>query len=301
MIRRALAVAALSLLVATPPILAGVLRLDGGSLAVFTGTPELPIVTAAVEIRPATLVRDDRRSRVTVLIEAPDGAFDVRRIVSESIRLCLDGPLCDAGAAGGRLRVGDADHDGIRDLKVTFSRADVLALVAGIPAAADITFVVSAVLRSGKALSGTDSVRIVDSGPSADGDEPDGDQPGGDETAEAGPDDSLEPPGLPEGAAPSPTASPGGSAVQPAPSIVPPPMPAESGAPSCEPSPPGEQPTPTPQPSGEPTAAPMPTTAPTPEPTPGSTPAPLPSATPAPDPGAEPTPSPSPGEGVPSV
>lgn len=273
MIRRAVALSAAALLVAAPPILAAVLRLDGGSLAVFTVTPSLPIVAASVEIRSGTLARHGQDSPVTVLIEAPDGAFDVRSVVPGSIRLCLRGPLCDAGAAGGEgPTVGDADRDGIRDLEVVFSRADVLPLVADLPAPAGVTFVVSAVLRSGDALSGIDTVRLVDRGAAPPG--------------EGEPGDALEPPASPEGASPSPSASPGDASAEPEPSIVPAPTPDGSAPPSSEPSPPDEQP-PTPgPPGGEPTIEPSPTPAATAEPTPVTTPA----ATPTPEPTPEPTP-----------
>lgn len=288
MIRRALAVAAFALLVAAAPILAAVLRLDGGSLTVFTVTPSLPIVAASVEIRPGTLARQGQGPPVTVLIEAPDRSFDVRRVVAASIRLCLDGPLCDTGASGGAPRVGDADHDGIRDLEVALSRADVLALVTDLPAPADITFVVSAVLQGGRALSGTDTVMLVGRGPGAsDEDEPDGDEAAGTE-----PDDPTEPPGSPEDASPSPSAPPGEPSAEPEPPIVPAPTPAESAPPSSEPSPPGAQPTPTPDPGGEPTIEPSPTPATTAEPTPVASPSPV--ETPAPAPTAEPTPVPTP-------
>jgi len=278
MIPRVLAVAACVLLVAAPPILGAVIRFDGGSLTVFTVTPSLPVVAASVEIRPGTLARHDHRSRATVLIEAPDGAFDLREVVPASIRLCLDAPLCDTGVAGGRPSVGDADHDGIRDLEVTFPRAGILALVADIPAPADVTLVVSAILQGGKALSGTDTVRIVDQEPCPDGD---GADPT-DEADEAEPAESLEPPGSPGDETPS----------LPEPSIVPAPIPEGSAPPSAVPSPPDEQPVPTPEASGEPPTEPTP--APTPEPTPAPTlsPAPTPEPTPAPTP--EPTPAPTP-------
>ena len=280
MIRRALAISAGVLLIAAPPVLAAMLHLDGGSLAVFTVTPSLPIVAASVEIRPGTLSRHDEGSPVSVLIEAPNEALDVRKIVPASIRLCLDGPLCDIGAAGGKPRVGDADGDGIRDLEVTFSRAAVLALVADIPAPTDVTFVVSAVLQGGKALSGTDTVSIVDRGPSV---------PGGDQ-----PDGSPGPPGSDQEVSPSPSPSPSEPSAEPEPSIVPAPTPAESGAPSTEPSPPGEQPAPTPDATDEPPVEPTPTPDLTPEPTPAPTPIPAPTPEPTPAPTSEPTPAPTP-------
>ena len=150
MIRRALVLAAYALLVAAPPILGAVLRLDGGSLTIFTVTPSLPIVAASVEIRPGTLARDGQGSHVTVLVEASDVELDVGRIVPESIRLCLDGPLCDAGvAAEGEVRVGDGNPPG--SLRATFPRAGVLALVADIPVPATVTLVVSALLADGSA------------------------------------------------------------------------------------------------------------------------------------------------------
>lgn len=293
MIRRALAVAAVALLVAAPPILAAVLRLDGGSLAVFSVTPELPIETASIDIRPESLEQASRGAPVTVLIEAPDKAFDVREIVPESIRLCLGGPLCDAGvAAAGTIVVGSG---GTPRLNVTFPRSAVLALVADIPAPTDVTFVVSAVLVDGTATSGTDTVMLVDRGPSA--------------SDEVEPIDVLEPPGSPEDASPSPSASPGEASAEPEPSIVPAPTPDGSAPPSSEPSPPATDPSPTPEAGSEPTTEPSPTPAATAEPTPAATPAPAataaptptvdPTPEPTPDPADEPAPSPSPGDKAP--
>jgi len=230
MIRRALTLTAAVLLVAVPPIFGAGLRLDGGSLAVFSLAPSLPIVTASVEIGPTTLARHDTGWRVTVLIEAPDGALDLRTVVPGSLRMCLDGPLCDTGAAALMTRVGDADRDGIRDLKVTFARADVLALVAAVPAPADITFVVSAVLRGGMALTGTDTVRVIDDGPRTDGD-----GSGKDAAGEAA------------------ASSPDLSSAEPEPSIAPTSEP--SGEPSIAPMP---TPAPTPDPHGEPAPSPSP-------------------------------------------
>jgi hypothetical protein len=283
MIRRALALSAAALLVAVPPILGAVLRLDGGSLAIFTVKPSLPIVEASLRITPGTLARQGHGSHLTVLIEAPDGAFDVRKIVPESIRLCRGGPLCDAGAvSGGGPRVGDADHDGVDDLSVAFSRPGVLALVDDIPVPGHVTLVVSALLSRGTAVSGADTVMLVDRGPCASGGEE--------------PDAGVQPPESPEDSSPSPSpsASPGGASAEPAPSIVPAPTPDDSAPPSSEPSPPLPEPTPTPGPSDEPTIEPSPMPEPSTEPTPVA--APTPDPTPAAD---QPVPSPPTGDEAP--
>ncbi len=269
MIRRALAVAACVLLVAAPPILAAVLRLDGGSLAVFTVVPQLPIARASVDIQPESLERRSQGQNVTAFVEAPSSAFDVRRIVPESIRLCLGGPLCDAGAAADATRV-VGDSSASRRLKVTFPRAAVLALVADIPAPATVTFVVSALLADGTACAGSDAVRLVDPDSAAATQPLPGDEPG--------PSPSLS--GSPEDASPSP-------------SVVPAPSPHASAPPSSEPSPPGEPPTP--DPGGEPTIEPSPTPAVTAEPTPVATARPTPPPAPTPEPTPEPAPTPDPG------
>jgi hypothetical protein len=95
-----------------------------------------------------------------------------------------------------------------------------------------VTFVVSAVLGGGTAVSGTDTVMLVDNGPCAsDEEESDG---------------ALEPPGSPEDASPCPSASPGEASTEPEPSIVPAPTPDGSAPPSSEPSPPATEPSPTP-------------------------------------------------------
>jgi hypothetical protein len=276
MIRRALVLAAYALLVAAPPILGAVLRLDGGSLTVFTVTPSLPIVAATVEIRPGTLARDSQGWHVTVLVEASDGELDVRSIVPESIRLCLDGPLCDAGvAADTAVGVGDGTRPG--RLRVTFPRAGVLALVADIPAPATVTLVVSALLADGSACAGSATVRLVDHEAST--------------------------PGMPDAVSPSPSPAPGDPSPEPGASIVPAPPPPESAPPANGSSQPSEEAAPTPEPGGEPSIEPSPMPGPTPEPPstpepgdpsiePPSTPGPSPTPVPTPSPGADPPPVP---------
>lgn len=165
MIRRAIAVAVCAVLVAAAPMAAAALRLGGAWLGVFEQAVALPIEPATVEVKPESLELRSRGEPVTAIIEAPAGGFDVRHVLAPSIRLCVGGPLCDSGAApAAKPKVGDADGDGIPDLKVTFGRADVLALVAGVRAPATVTFSLSAVLDDGSACAGTAGVRLVDPG-----------------------------------------------------------------------------------------------------------------------------------------
>jgi hypothetical protein len=65
------------------------------------------------------------------------------------------------GAPGAKPEVGDYDHDGIPDLKVTFGRAEVVSLVRGAVTPSAVTFTVIGMVGK-EGFSGTDGVKLVD-------------------------------------------------------------------------------------------------------------------------------------------
>jgi hypothetical protein len=263
-VRRIWLATALALVVALAAVVgsAAHLTVGGGTIQDWSFPVDLGSIPASVDIRPESLQKKSRGAPVIAFIELPAGS-DASNIQSASVRLCLGPSPCDDGAApdgppGAKPKVGDHDGDGIADLKVTFDRAAVIALVADVTPPATVSFTVSGIVDPpGHIFAGSDTVKLVD----------------------------------PE-SAPAPAAEPT-PALVPAPE--PPSTPAPQPTPSPEPTPP---PTPSPEPSPAPESSPSPapeaTPTSTPEPTPEPTPAPTPEPTPAPEPTPEPTPTPAP-------
>lgn len=124
-----------------------------------TSTPT-PVV-ATVELKPDSLQKKSKGSPTTVFIELPAG-YDVAEIDVGTLRLCLGTDLCSDGvAAEGKPKVGDADGDGIPDLKVTFDRAEVILLVEDVPAPNVVTFTVSGLVAA-YLFAGQDDIWLVD-------------------------------------------------------------------------------------------------------------------------------------------
>jgi hypothetical protein len=257
-LRRALIAGIATVLFAVPPILGATLWLQPGSITIFDVPAALPIREASIEIKPDSLEKKSEGPPVTVFIEAAGEAFDVGLITIPSVRLCLDLPLCDDGASvTGKPKVDDADSDGLRDLKVTFDRGEVLAFVADVTAPATVEFVVSGLVMDGTAFAAVDAVKLVDPEPVDPAPSP---SPASEVVASPTPAMS-EVPGATSEPSPEPSAEPG---IEP------------SAEPSAEPS---VEPTaePSPERSVEPTAVPtlepapdessLPTLEPSPEPT----------------------------------
>ncbi len=126
-------------------------------------TPPSPIV-ATVDIKPESLQKRSHGPSVLAFIELPTG-IDVEDIAVATVRMCLGTDPCGTGGVPAtNPKVGDADADGVPDLKVQFDRASVIALVASIPAPAVATFTVSG-LVGGSTFAGRDTVRLVDPTP----------------------------------------------------------------------------------------------------------------------------------------
>ncbi|MDO8616234.1 MAG: signal peptidase I [Dehalococcoidia bacterium] len=217
-------------LVVAAPASAAKLAVNGGTLQVFTFPGGLGPVPATVDIKPESLQKRSHGQAVTAFIELPSG-FDVANIQVGSIRLCVGAnPCADGvppdGARGAKPKVGDADKDGIPDLKVTFDRAAVIALVESVIPPATVSFTISGIVNPpNRIFAGSDTVKVVDPERSA-------------ETA-------------PE---PTPTDEPTSTPTS---------QPMPTAEPTAVPEPTLEV-TPEPTPTAEPTAAPEPTPEPTP-------------------------------------
>jgi signal peptidase len=204
---------------------AAALEVEGGTVQVFT----LPVsidaepTSAIVDIKPEALHLGNEGEVVTAFIELPDDdAFDID---VSSVRLCVGFGDC------GRDGVAATDPQwppGQPQLKVQFSRGEVIALLAGIEAPAEVTLTVSGLVGT-RTFVGSDVVGVV--GPSAD----DLPMPTPSELQTPEPDPSATESPAPEPEYPSPAAS-----------SSPPPSP--SNEPSETPSPPTETSSPEPAP-----------------------------------------------------
>jgi len=231
------------------------------SSATFSVATSFEPIAATVDIKPESLQKKSRGAPVIAFIELPSGS-DASNIQPDSVRLCLGlgpGPCADGlapdGPPGAKPKVGDHDGDGIPDLKVTFDRAAVIALVADVTPPATVSFTVSGIVGPPDLIfAGSDTVKLVD-----------------------------------PRSVPAPVTEPATPAPMPAPQSAPTPDVPPAPAPEPTPTPEGTAtPEPTPTPAPEPTPIPEPTT--TPEPTPTPTPEPTPSPEPIPTPEVTPTP-----------
>lgn len=260
-------------------------RFAASTWATATPTP-IPPLAATVNITPKSLEKKSKGSPVTAFVELP-GGYDVSQIDIATVLLCLaPDPLesCPSGApADGKPKVGDADRDGVPDLKVTFERSEAIGLVTHIPAPAEVTFAVSGAARTGAfTFVGVDTVRLVDP-----------------ESPTPSPTGTLtSTPTATETATPTATPSPTPvSSVSPTPtqSSTPVGSPTPTSTPSTTETPsatPTETPAGTPSPVGTPSATPTPSETPTSVVTPTETPAPTWTPTGTPTPTATDTPSP---------
>jgi len=143
-----------------------------GALQGFTLPVSIEVldVHATVDLKPQSLQKKSQGHPFTAFIELPEG-YDVCDIVVDTVKLCRDRNengtfdegecLLHDGPPGGKPQIGDYDGDGIPDLKVTFGRAEVIALVSDVATPATVTFTVSGTVV-GCTFSGTDTVKLID-------------------------------------------------------------------------------------------------------------------------------------------
>jgi hypothetical protein len=213
------------------------------------------VIPATIDIKPDSLQKRSQGQSVTAYIELPSG-YRVEDIDVDTIRLCYENNGCVApdGAPGAKPKIGDYDTDGIADLKVTFDRAAVIALVKEVipPATVDFT-VTGSVSPPGVSFEGSDTVKLVDPEP----------------TPTPEPTQTVVPTPEPtETVEPTPTEEP---------TATPTPTPTETPTPTSTPEPtatPTDTPTATPTETPTPTPTETPTATPTDTPTPSDTPTP---------------------------
>ncbi len=255
---------------------AAVLEVDGGVLQVFRFRAEIDLspLRATVDIKPEALEKKSEGNPVIAFIELPAG-YDVANIVVSTVRLCRGTDFCANGVVPGSTpppRVGDADGDGVPDLRVSFDRAAVIALVADVTPPATATFTVSGRLSNGRPFQGSDTVMLV--------------SPGGPPAPAGGPAQTTS-----EGA-PVATSPPAGSEATPQPTepaATPQPEPTPQPTPEVTPQ---TEPMPQPTPEATPPVGEPPFAEPSPEAGEDSAPGAEPASPPATEPGAEPTPEP---------
>lgn len=262
MARLVLALAVLLAVLTALTASAAVLEVDGGVLQVFRLRAEIDLspLRATVDIKPETLEKKSEGNPVIAFIELPAG-HDVGNIVVSTVRLCRGTDFCANGVVPGSApppRVGDADGDGVPDLRVSFDRAAVLALVADVTPPATATFTVSGRLSNGRPFQGSDTVMLV--------------SPGGPPAPAGGPLQTTS-----EGT-PAATSPPAGSEATP--------QPAEPAAT------PQQEPTPQPAPEATPPAGEPPSAEPSPEAGESSAPGAEQALQPATEPDPEPSPEP---------
>lgn len=158
-----------ALLVATAvPVFAGLsvaaaASLGGISTSLLVARPAVALgpIAVVLDLKPESLELRSRGEPLTAFIELPGG--DVSRIDAGSVRLCRTVATCPGGVpAVGKAKVGDADGDGIRDLKVTFDRAGVAALLVGLVPPTTVQLVVVGLIGTEAWFAGSDTVRLVD-------------------------------------------------------------------------------------------------------------------------------------------
>jgi hypothetical protein len=131
-----------------------------GTLDIFVLDVSIAPITATVDVKPESFELRGTGVPVTVFVELlePD---DVRSIDVGSVRLCLGvDPCTDGVPPGDRPKVGDADRDGIDDLKLTFDRPAVGALVRDAGPVVHVVVTVSGLVGD-RHFAGADLMRVV--------------------------------------------------------------------------------------------------------------------------------------------
>jgi len=129
--------------------------------------PDQP-VNAAIDIKPETFNKKSNGKYITVYMELEDG-YEASDIVPSSVRITAVGgiPVEPVYALSHPVETGDYDSDGNSDLMVKFSADDIRGLVS--PGEA-LVFDVRAETSAGLEVTGSDSVRTIEKGKTANAD-----------------------------------------------------------------------------------------------------------------------------------
>lgn len=128
------------------------------------------VIAATIDIQPdavnlgapaGELPGHARVTRLTAFIELPEH-FDVGEIEIETVRLILPG-VGSVPARNSPRHVGDYDHDGVRDLMVTFDGRAVRQLLESQNGL--VTLTVSGRMETGEAFAGSDTITVYQAAP----------------------------------------------------------------------------------------------------------------------------------------
>ncbi len=118
--------------------------------------PDVWIINAVVDMKPERLNLRSRGKYVTAYIELPDGYdvndIDMSSVVISKIRSDVIKPPI---RRTGLWRIGDYDGDGVRDLRVRFSRKKLIRLLK----TSDRRITIAGTLLNGTSFTGTDKIR----------------------------------------------------------------------------------------------------------------------------------------------
>jgi signal peptidase I len=154
--------AALALLATPASAAAALLAIHAATLSIFQYPVAIRPLAASVDVKPESLGKRSSGEPVFAFVELPAGS-DVRDVDVRSVRLCRGvDPCADGVPVTGKPKVGDADGDGVDDLKLSFERARVIALVRDVRPPADVVFSVSGLVADAAIFAGSDTVRIVE-------------------------------------------------------------------------------------------------------------------------------------------
>jgi signal peptidase I len=154
--------AALALLATPASAAAALLLIHAATLSVFQYPVAIRPLAASVDVKPESLGKRSSGEPVLAFVELPVGS-DLRDVDIRSVRLCRGADPCGDGVpVAGKPKIGDADGDGVDDLKLSFERAAVLALVRDVRPPADVVFTVSGLVGDAAFFAGSDTVRVVE-------------------------------------------------------------------------------------------------------------------------------------------
>ncbi len=123
----------------------------------------IPSTAATIDLKPESMQNVNNGQPVTGFIEFPAGSgLDPANIKVSTVLLCRGSSRCVTGVAAQSPKVGDNNGNGIVDLKVSFDRGPIIAMISDVVPTVDVTFAVSGTVSPpGVDFLGTDVIKIT--------------------------------------------------------------------------------------------------------------------------------------------
>jgi hypothetical protein len=128
---------------------------SGATMSADIYTAPARRIQARVDVVPNTINLKSRGRFITVFVGVP--GHDATEIDLSSLVVSVDGNGAPSLVADG-LGIGDHDGDGVSDVMLRLSRADVVALA---PPGRAVPFEVTGALKDGALFTGADGVRVI--------------------------------------------------------------------------------------------------------------------------------------------